>query len=200
MFKIKSFDDCVFELSKLPGIGKKTAMRLALYLMNKDLSDIERLSNTLVNLKKNTKICKRCFGISESDICAICADTTRNNDTICVVEEPKDILIIEASGRYDGLYHVLGGKIAPLDDIGPDKLRINELIKRVETENINEIIIATNPDIEGETTAIYIKKRLSHINKLLITRIASGIPIGSHLEYADEVTILKSIENRREMR
>ncbi|UOD35463.1 recombination protein RecR [Deferribacteraceae bacterium V6Fe1] len=200
MFKIKSFDDCVFELSKLPGIGKKTAMRLALYLLNKDLPDIERLSNTLVNLKKNTRICKKCFGISESDICAICADTTRNNDTICVVEEPKDVFIIEASGRYDGLYHVLGGKIAPLDDIGPDKLRINELIKRVESENINEIIIATNPDIEGETTAIYIKKRLSHINKLLITRIASGIPIGSHLEYADEVTILKSIENRREMR
>ncbi|MCB4204052.1 recombination mediator RecR [Deferribacterales bacterium Es71-Z0220] len=200
MFKIKSFDDCVFELSKLPGIGKKTAMRLALYLLNKDLPDIERLSNTLVNLKKNTRICKKCFGISESDICAICADTGRNNDTICVVEEPKDVFIIEASGRYDGLYHVLGGKIAPLDDIGPDKLRINELIKRVESENINEIIIATNPDIEGETTAIYIKKRLSHINKLLITRIASGIPIGSHLEYADEVTILKSIENRREMR
>jgi recombination protein RecR len=200
MFKIKSFDDCVFELSKLPGIGKKTAMRLALYLLNKDLPDIERLSNTLVNLKKNTRICKKCFGISESDICAICADTGRNNDTICVVEEPKDVFIIEASGRYDGLYHVLGGKIAPLDDIGPDKLRINELIKRLESENINEIIIATNPDIEGETTAIYIKKRLSHINKLLITRIASGIPIGSHLEYADEVTILKSIENRREMR
>jgi recombination protein RecR len=200
MFKIKSFDDCVFELSKLPGIGKKTAMRLALYLLNKDLPDIERLSNTLVNLKKNTRICKKCFGISESDICAICADTGRNNDTICVVEEPKDVFIIEASGRYDGLYHVLGGKIAPLDDIGPDKLRISELIKRVESENINEIIIATNPDIEGETTAIYIKKRLSHINKLLITRIASGIPIGSHLEYADEVTILKSIENRREMR
>jgi len=184
----------------LPGIGKKTAMRLALYLLNKDLADIERLSNTLVNLKKNTKICRKCFGISESDICAICADTTRNNHTICVVEEPKDILIIEASSRYDGLYHVLGGKIAPLDDIGPEKLRINELIKRVESENINEIIIATNPDIEGETTAIYIKKMLSHINKLLITRIASGIPIGSHLEYADEVTILKSIENRREMR
>lgn len=200
MFKIKSFEDCVFELSKLPGIGKKTAMRLALYLLNKDLPDIERLSNTLINLKKNTKICKNCFGISESDICAICADTTRKSDIICVVEEPKDVFIIEATGRYDGLYHVLGGKIAPLDDIGPDKLRINELIKRVESGNINEVLIATNPDIEGETTAIYIKKRLSHINKLLITRIASGIPIGSHLEYADEVTILKSIENRREMR
>lgn len=200
MFKIKSFEDCVFELSKLPGIGKKTAMRLALYLLNKDLPDIERLSNTLINLKKNTKICKKCFGVSESDICAICADTTRKSDIICVVEEPKDVFIIEATGRYDGLYHVLGGKIAPLDDIGPDKLRINELIKRVESGNINEVLIATNPDIEGETTAIYIKKRLSHINKLLITRIASGIPIGSHLEYADEVTILKSIENRREMR
>lgn len=200
MFKIKSFEDCVFELSKLPGIGKKTAMRLALYLLNKDLPDIERLSNTLINLKKNTKICKNCFGISESDICAICADTTRKSDIICVVEEPKDVFIIEATGRYDGLYHVLGGKIAPLDDIGPDKLRINELIKRVESGNINEVLIATNPDIEGETTAIYIKKRLSHINNLLITRIASGIPIGSHLEYADEVTILKSIENRREMR
>lgn len=200
MFKIKSFEDCVFELSKLPGIGKKTAMRLALYLLNKDLPDIERLSNTLINLKKNTKICKNCFGVSESDICAICADSTRKSDIICVVEEPKDVFIIEATGRYDGLYHVLGGKIAPLDDIGPDKLRINELIKRVESGNINEVLIATNPDIEGETTAIYIKKRLSHINKLLITRIASGIPIGSHLEYADEVTILKSIENRREMR
>jgi len=199
MFKIKPFEDCVFELSKLPGIGKKTAMRLALFLLNKELPDIERLASSLLNLKKNTKICKRCYGVSEDDVCGICGDVHRRKDIICVVEEPKDVFVIESTGRFEGLYHVLGGKIAPLDDIGPDKLRIKELIERVEKEAVNEVILATNPDIEGETTAIYIRKKLSHINNLLITRIASGIPIGSHLEYADEVTILKSLENRRAM-
>jgi len=199
MFKIKPFEECVSELSKLPGIGRKTAMRLALFLLSKDINFVEKLSKSLLNLKVNTKICKICFGISESDICEICSDKNRKKDIICVVEEPKDIFVIEAAGRFEGVYHVLGGKIAPLDDIGPDKLRIGELIDRVKNGNVSEVILATNPDIEGETTAIYIKKKLTNIGHTLITRIASGIPIGSHIEYADEITVLKSIENRREM-
>jgi recombination protein RecR len=199
MFKIKPFEECVSELSKLPGIGRKTAMRLALFLLSKDINFVEKISKSLLNLKVNTKICKICYGISEMEVCEICSDKYRKKGIICVVEEPKDIFVIEASGRFDGVYHVLGGKISPLDDIGPDKLRIEELINRVENENVKEVILATNPDIEGETTAIYIKKRLTSAANILVTRIASGIPIGSHIEYADEITILKSIENRREM-
>lgn len=199
MFKIKPFEECVSELSKLPGIGRKTAMRLALFLLSKDINFVEKISKSLLNLKVNTKICKICYGISEMEVCEICSDKYRKKGIICVVEEPKDIFVIEASGRFDGVYHVLGGKISPLDDIGPDKLRIEELISRVENENVKEVILATNPDIEGETTAIYIKKRLTSAANILVTRIASGIPIGSHIEYADEITILKSIENRREM-
>lgn len=199
MIKIRPFEDCVTELSRLPGIGRKSAMRLALFLLKNDLANSERLAKSIVNLKKNISICKSCFGISEGDICQICSSTNRKKDVICVVEEAKDVFVIESSGRYEGIYHVLGGRIAPLEGIGPDQLRIEELFKKIASNGINEVIIATNPDIEGETTAIYLRKKMSCFKNLFVTRIASGIPTGSHIEYADEITILKSLENRREM-
>ena len=199
MIKIKPFEDCVTELSRLPGIGRKSALRLALFILKNDVKNVEKLADSILNLKKNISVCKNCYGISEGDICQTCADPHRKKDILCVVEDAKDVFIIESSGRYNGVYHVLGGRIAPLDGIGPEQLRIGELLSRVDKERINEVILATNPDIEGETTAIYIRKKLAPFKNLLVTRIASGIPIGSHIEYADEITILKSLENRREM-
>ncbi len=198
MLKIKSFDKCVFELSKLPGIGKKTAQRLAMYIMKMSENEVKELSDSLVDLKNNIKYCRECGGLSDSDKCSICSDESRDSNVICVVEEPKDIFIIEASGRFKGVYHVLGGKIAPLDGIGPDDLNIKRLVNLAAEGKVNEVIIATNPDIEGETTATYIYKLLKDFD-MLITRIASGVPTGGLLEFSDDITILKALENRRQM-
>jgi len=198
MLKVRSFDKCVFELSKLPGIGKKTAQRLAMYIMKMSESEVKELSESLVNLKKNIKYCRECGGLSDSDICSICSDESRDREVVCVVEEPKDIFIIEASGRFKGVYHVLGGKIAPLDGIGPDELNIKRLVNLVAEGKVNEVIIATNPDVEGETTATYIYKLLKDFD-VKTTRIASGVPTGGLLEFSDDLTILKAIENRRQM-
>lgn len=198
MIKIRSFDKCVFELSKLPGVGKKTALRLAMYIMKMSENEVTELSESIVNLRKSIRYCKECGGLSETEICSICSDEYRDKSIVCIVEEPKDIFVIEASGRYKGVYHVLGGKIAPLDGIGPDDLNIKSLIKSISEREIDEIILATNPDIEGETTAAYIHKLLKDMN-VKVTRIASGVPTGGMLEFADDITILKSLENRREM-
>jgi recombination protein RecR len=198
MLKVRSFDKCVFELSKLPGIGKKTAQRLAMYIMKMSESEVKELSESLVNLKKNIKYCRECGGLSDSDICSICSDESRDREVVCVVEEPKDIFIIEASGRFKGVYHVLGGKIAPLDGIGPDELNLKRLVNLVAEGKVNEVIIATNPDVEGETTATYIYKLLKDFD-VKTTRIASGVPTGGLLEFSDDLTILKAIENRRQM-
>lgn len=194
----KSFDRCVKELSKLPGIGKKTATRLAMHILKMPVRDVEDIANAIYNLKKNTRFCVKCGSISDEDLCDICADKNRDTSVICVVEEPKDIFLIETSGRFNGVYHVLGGRLAPLDGISPEDLRINELLKRI-GEGAKEVILATNPDVEGDTTAIYLHKLICRHYNIKITRIATGIPIGSYLEYADEITILKSLENRREM-
>ncbi|MDE7169961.1 MAG: recombination mediator RecR, partial [Mucispirillum sp.] len=147
-------------------------------------------------LKAKIKFCRLCGSISADDVCPVCADERRKRDVICVVEEAKDVFFIENTGRFNGLYHVLGGKISPLDGIGPSDLRFSELIERVKDLDIKEVIIATNPDVDGETTASYIGRILGGINDLKITKLASGIPIGSHLEYADEITVLRALENR----
>ncbi|MEF3254333.1 MAG: recombination mediator RecR [Deferribacterales bacterium] len=196
----KSFEKCIKELSKLPGIGRKTAIRLTMHLLKLPLKDVENISNAIYELKKNTKFCIKCGSISDEDYCSICLDKNRDNKVVCVVEEPKDIFLIEHSGRFNGLYHVLGGRLAPLDGITPENLKIDPLLKRIEEDNVYEVILATNPDVEGDTTAIYLYKLISKkYNNVKVTRIATGVPIGGYLEYVDEITLLKSLENRREM-
>ena len=195
--KNRIFERCVGELSKLPGIGRKTAARLALHILKSDTEQIKSLAESLVELKEKTVFCKICGSMSETEICHICTDDYRNRSQICVVEEAKDIYILEATGFFRGLYHVLGGRISPLDGIGPEDLRIQELLERAKASEIAEVILATNPDIEGETTAIYLSKLLKK-NNLKVTKIASGIPIGTNLEYTDEITLLKAMEQRKD--
>ncbi len=196
MQNIKVFDDCVHELSRLPGVGRKTAVRLALHILKLKQEQAYKLSDAIKKLKDNIKFCKECGSISETEVCPVCSDESRKKDIICIVEEAKDVFFIENTGRYFGLYHVLGGKISPLDGIGPSDLSFDKLIKRVQDLKVKEVIIATNPDADGETTASYIGKILQNVEGLKITKLASGIPIGSHLEYADEITVLRALENR----
>lgn len=196
MQNIKVFDDCVHELSRLPGVGRKTAVRLALHILKLKQEQAYKLSDAIKKLKDNIKFCKECGSISETEVCPVCSDESRKKDVICIVEEAKDVFFIENTGRYFGLYHVLGGKISPLDGIGPSDLSFDKLIKRVHDLKVKEVIIATNPDADGETTASYIGKILQNVEGLKITKLASGIPIGSHLEYADEITVLRALENR----
>lgn len=196
MQNIKVFDDCVHELSRLPGVGRKTAVRLALHILKLKQEHAYKLSDAIKKLKDNIKFCKECGSISETEVCPVCSDGSRKKDIICIVEEAKDVFFIENTGRYFGLYHVLGGKISPLDGIGPSDLSFDKLTKRVQDLKVKEVIIATNPDADGETTASYIGKILQNVEGLKITKLASGIPIGSHLEYADEITVLRALENR----
>jgi len=186
-------------LEKLPGIGPKTAQRLTFYLLHNPQEELERFAKALTRLKKDTKECSLCFNVSETDPCQICTDRGRNQTKICVVEQPLDILAIEKGGFYDGLYHVLGGAISPLNNIGPEELHIYDILTRVKDGAIKELILATNPNMEGEATAMYIKKLLKEKEtKIKITRIGRGLPIGADLEYADEVTLNRAFEGRRE--
>lgn len=195
--KNRIFERCVGELSRLPGIGRKTAARLALHILKADSEQVKNLAESLIELKEKTVFCKICGNMSETETCHICTDSYRNSAQICVVEEAKDIFILEATGFYRGLYHVLGGRISPLDGVGPEDLTIDSLIKRASHTNITEVILATNPDIEGETTAIYLSKILKKHN-VKVTKIASGVPIGTNLEYTDELTLLKAMEQRKD--
>lgn len=194
---------------KLPGIGPKTAQRLTFYLLHVPQEQLDEFAEAVGNLKKNTKICSLCFNVSETDPCPICTDPARDKTKICVVEQPLDILAIEKAGFYNGLYHVLHGVINPLENIGPEHLHIHDLLPRLKNGMIREIIIATNPNMEGEATAMYIVKQIQNlkflprrqagkIQKLKITRIGRGLPTGADLEYADEVTLTKAFEGRRE--
>ncbi len=186
-------------LEKLPGIGPKTAQRLTFYLLHNPQEELEKFAKALSRLKKDTKECSLCFNVSETDPCQICTDRGRNQTKICVVEQPLDILAIEKGGFYDGLYHVLGGAISPLNNIGPEELHIYDILTRVKNGNIKELILATNPNMEGEATAMYVKKLLKEKEaKIKITRIGRGLPIGADLEYADEVTLNRAFEGRRE--
>jgi len=185
------------ELSRLPGIGRKTAQRLALYLIRKDNQQFHNLISALENLKIKLMFCQRCFNLSEDKLCVICKSAKRDNSIICVVEEASDVIAIEKTHEFNGLYHVLGGVLSPLTNITPESLKIKELLKRLEQEQVREIILALNPDTEGEATALYLSKLLKPL-KVKITRIARGLPIGGDLEFADEATIGRSITNRIE--
>ena len=183
------------ELSKLPGIGKKTAQRLALFLLKTDNEQFKNLIGSLENLKIKLRFCSKCFNLSEEEFCLICKSGKRNKNIICVVEEASDVIAIEKTNEYNGLYHVLGGVLSPLSGINPDSLKIKELLKRFEHEEIQEVILALNPDTEGETTTLYLVKLIKPIG-IKVSRIARGLPIGGDLEFADEATVGRAILNR----
>ncbi len=183
------------ELSKLPGIGKKTAQRLALFLLKSDEQMVKNLVDSISNLKSKIRFCSRCFNLSVDELCTICNSSKRDSSVICVVEEPSDVLAIERTNEYNGLYHVLGGVLSPLSGVGPENLKIKELLLRFEKENIKEIILAINPDTEGETTALYLAKLIKPLG-VKVTRIARGLPIGGDLEFADLATIGRAVTGR----
>ena len=196
----KALNEVIENLSRLPGIGPKSAARLGFYLLAVPDNFSEKLADSITNLKKKIKICRICFGVGEDDVCEICQDKQRNQKQICVIERADEVMAIESIGGYKGLYHVLGGVINPLDHVGPDDLKINELLSRVENDGIEEIILATNPTIEGEGTALYIRKKLEGIGfKGKVTRIGSGLPMGAELGFADQVTLSRAFEGRREI-
>ncbi|MDE1044452.1 MAG: recombination mediator RecR [Nitrospinaceae bacterium] len=191
--------DLIDELKRLPGIGQKTAERLSFFLMRGKVEQAKKLATAIQNLKDKIVLCSTCHGITEADPCDICSDTTRDHSQICVVEEPHDVYVMENMGYFKGVYHVLMGVISPLDGIGPDDLNIEGLKEKVSQSGIKEVILATNPDMEGESTAVYISKVLKPFPEVKVTRIARGLPVGSDIEYADSVTLLKSLEGRMEM-
>ena len=186
------------EFSKLPGVGRKTAQRLAFHVINMNNNDVEALSKAILEAKREIKYCSVCCNISDSEVCSMCSNKNRDASVICVVEDPRDVAAMERTRDYKGQYHVLHGVISPMDGIGPDMIKIKELIQRVGTQDVKEIIMATNPTIEGEATAMYIARLLKPMG-IKVTRIAHGLPVGGDLEYADEVTISKALEGRREI-
>ena len=194
-FSSPLLEKAVSELSKLPGIGRKTALRLALHLLRKDPEEAISLGESIIDLRKNINYCKRCHNISSEEICPICNDPRRNSSIVCVVENVKDVITIESTHQHRGLYHVLGGLISPLDGISPSELEIESLVERAKEENLEEIILALSPTIEGDTTNFYIYRKLSKL-PLKITMLARGLSVGNELEFTDELTLGKSIQNR----
>lgn len=201
----RSVEKLIESFEKLPGIGPKTAGRLTFYLLHVPQIQLDQFAEAVSMLKKSTVYCSSCYNISESDPCPICASTERDGGQVCVVEQPFDVISLEKTGKFDGLYHVLHGCINPLNNIGPDEIKIAELVKRVRNGKIREIILATNPNMEGEATAMYIKRELLNLKEqdtglldLKITRLAHGLPVGGDLEYADELTLSRSLEGRRD--
>jgi len=182
------------ELSKLPGIGRKTAQRLALHLLKTDNDDANRLANAIIEVKRKIRYCSVCWNITEKDPCSICADAHRDHTSICVVEDPSDVLALERTNEFHGLYHVLGGALSPLEGIGPEQLKTRELLKRLDGR-ISEVIIAMNADVEGEATTIYLANLLKPLG-IKVTRIARGVPVGGDLEFADEATLVRALEGR----
>lgn len=186
------------ELVKLPGIGEKTATRLAFHLLRTDRRDVELLSATLLKMRDETKLCSVCLGLTAEDPCALCSDPQRETDAICVVERPADLIAIERAGQFRGRYHVLHGCLAPLDGVGPEDLRVAELLRRLQDGSVHEVVIATNPTVEGEATALYLARLIKPLG-VRVTRIAHGLPMGADVEYADSTTLGKALEGRREM-
>ena len=184
------------ELGRLPGIGPKSAQRIAFHVLKMPKVDAERLAQSIHEVKERISWCRRCFNISEGELCSICTDERRDSSVVCVVEEPRDIVAVERTAEFRGRYHVLQGAISPIEGIGPEQLRVRELVQRIGEEGINEVILATNPNIEGEATALYLANLLKPVG-LTITRIASGLPVGGDLEYADEVTLGRALVGRR---
>lgn len=190
--------DLITELGRLPGIGPKSAQRLAFHLLAADRADAERLARAILAAKEKVRFCARCFNVSEQELCRICRDARRDPTVLCVVEEPRDLQAIEKTGEFRGRYHVLGGAISPIDGIGPDQLHCRELFARLGGEDIAEIVLATNPNTEGEATASYLARLLKSMD-VRVSRIASGLPVGGDLEYADEVTLGRAFTGRREL-
>lgn len=195
----KAIEKVIESFEKLPGIGPRTAQRLTFYLLHVPQSQLDNFSESLTNLKSGTVVCSTCFNIGESEICGVCSDMTRDKSMICVVEDALDVIAIEKSGKYKGIYHVLHGLIDPLNSIGPNDIYIPQLLSRLNGEKISEIIIATNPTMEGEATSMYIMREVkTKSEEVKVSRIGHGLPIGADLEYADEVTISRALEGRRE--
>ena len=188
--------DLIDELGRLPGVGPKSAQRIAFHLLATEAADVERLSATLLRVKNEVKFCTVCGNVAQADVCRICSDPRRDPSVICVVEEPKDVVAVERTREFRGRYHVLGGAISPIDGIGPDDLRIRELLQRLRDGVVTELIIATDPNLEGEATATYLARLLNQMG-LTVTRLASGLPVGGDLEYADEVTLGRAFSGRR---
>jgi len=195
---LSAIDELVGELARLPGIGRKTALRLAFHLLKQPEDDSRRLARSIVDVREKVRPCGRCGNLSELDPCGICSSARRETALICVVEEASDIMAIERTGEYRGLYHVLGGRLSPLDGIGPSELNVRPLVDRVGAGGIQEVVLATNPSVEGEATALYLGRILSPLG-VKVTRIARGLPIGGDLEYADGVTIAEALNARREL-
>jgi recombination protein RecR len=190
--------DLIEELGRLPGVGPKSAQRLAFHLLAVETADARRLAQAILEVKERVRFCARCFNVSEHEECRICRDARRDPTVLCVVEEPRDVMAIERTAEFRGRYHVLGGAISPIDGIGPDQLHVKELLRRLGEEEIAELVIATNPNIEGEATASYLARLVKSMG-LRVSRIASGLPVGGDLEYADEVTLGRAFAGRREL-
>jgi recombination protein RecR len=188
-------ENAVNEFARLPGIGRKTALRLVLHLLKQDASMVQQFGDAISRMRKEIRFCARCFNVADAEICSICANVMRKQDIICVVESIRDVIAIESTQQYNGIYHVLGGVISPLDGIGPDQLNIDSLVQRVENEETQELIFALNPNIQGDTTIYYIQKKVPAKN-LRVTTISRGIAFGGELEYADEMTLARSLANR----
>ncbi len=186
------------ELERLPGVGPKSAQRIAYWLLTAESADAERLAAAITEVKRTIHFCPVCFNFAEGELCTVCGDSERDRSMVCVVEEPRDLVAVDRTGEFRGTYHVLQGAISPIDGIGPERLRVRELIARLEPGEITEVVIATNPNVEGETTALYLARLIKPLG-IKVTRIASGLPVGGDLEYADEVTLGRALEARREM-
>jgi recombination protein RecR len=198
MFRPRALNRLVDELSRLPGIGEKTAQRLAFFILRSPNIRAERLAQAIVEVKEKILFCSQCSGITETDPCSLCTDPARDRSLICVVEDPSDVFLVERTGVFKGLYHVLMGALSPLDGIGPEQLKIDTLLERVDAGGVREIICATNPNMEGEATVLYLAK-LMKPRGIRLTRLAHGLPVGGHLEYADEVTLSRSLEGRHDL-
>jgi recombination protein RecR len=194
-YTAESIEQLAEQFSQLPGIGRKTAQRLALYVLKMSRDEVVTMAKALVNVKDKVRYCTICSNITETDPCAICSNAKRDRSFICVVEEPHDVIAIEKTNEFKGLYHVLGGALSPLDGIGPEELKIKELLQRLSTSTIEEIILALNPNVEGETTTLYLSRLLKPLG-IKVTRIARGLPVGSDLEFADEATLSRAFEGR----
>ena len=190
--------DLIDELGRMPGIGPKSAQRIAFHLLKLPKDDATRLARVIIEVKERVAFCERCFNVAEGPLCTICTNDRRDATLLCVVEEPRDIVAVERTGEFAGRYHVLQGSISPIEGIGPDQLRVKELIARLDPEDVQEVILCTDPDIEGEATAMYLSRLLKPLG-LRVTRIASGLPAGGELEYADELTLGRALEGRREV-
>jgi recombination protein RecR len=188
----------VDELARLPGIGRKSAQRLAFYLLNADETDAVRLADAITSMRREVRLCSRCYNVTAEEECSICRDLRRDTAIVCVVERAQDIPVIERTGEFNGRYHVLGGAISPIEGIGPDQLRAKELLDRVGVENVTEVIVAANPTLEGDATAMFLSRLLKPLG-VTVTKLASGLPVGGDLDYADEITLGRALSGRREL-